>query len=91
MDYTFSLQVQHHLTVYPTHFCEDYSLELQVGYDLKIKSKSRDERGFKRTLLSTLLEILVKHMKNIARADISYSKYGSVIAYFLRFHDAVER
>ncbi|XP_026112626.1 zinc finger matrin-type protein 4-like [Carassius auratus] len=30
MDYTFSLQVQHHLTVYPTHLYEDYSLELQM-------------------------------------------------------------
>ncbi|XP_016369938.1 zinc finger matrin-type protein 4-like [Sinocyclocheilus rhinocerous] len=30
MDYTFSLQVQHHLTVYPSHLYEDYSLELQM-------------------------------------------------------------
>lgn len=73
MDYTFSLQLQHHLTVYPTHFCEDYSLELQVCF--KKWSQSRgDERSSKLTLLSTLLEILVKHMSNITKPDISYSK-----------------
>ena len=30
MDYTVSLQVQHQLTVFPTHLYQGYSLELQV-------------------------------------------------------------
>ncbi|XP_056602094.1 zinc finger matrin-type protein 4 isoform X1 [Triplophysa dalaica] len=30
MDYTLSLQVQHHLTVYPTHLYQGYSVELQM-------------------------------------------------------------
>uniref|UniRef100_A0A8D3B5T2 Zinc finger matrin-type 4 n=4 Tax=Percomorphaceae TaxID=1489872 RepID=A0A8D3B5T2_SCOMX len=30
MDYTVSLQVQHQLAVFPTHFCQGYSVELQV-------------------------------------------------------------
>lgn len=30
MDYTVSLQVQHQLTVFPTHFYQGYSVELQV-------------------------------------------------------------
>lgn len=30
MDYTVSLQVQHQLAVFPTHFYQGYSVELQV-------------------------------------------------------------
>ncbi|XP_035020817.2 zinc finger matrin-type protein 4 [Hippoglossus stenolepis] len=30
MDYTVSLQVQHQLAVFPTHFCQGYSVELQM-------------------------------------------------------------
>lgn len=93
MDYTFSLQVQHHLTVYPTHLYEDYSLELQESYRYVYKNEvkvfaslfSGDERGSKLTLLPTLLEILVKRTSNIRKPDYM------VVLYFLRFYAAVTR
>ncbi|XP_051949662.1 zinc finger matrin-type protein 4 isoform X2 [Xyrauchen texanus] len=63
MDYTFSLQVQHQLTVYPTHLYQGYSLEIQM------KSTEVDQGLFTNSYCKVCSAQLISESQRVAHYE----------------------